>query len=257
MNIRRLRLATPLYLIALLILAACGPEGLRRTPTPEGLISPTVVVPTATPRVVLPEATPTEDATATPEPTPTETPQPTFISTPGAGPTVMVRPGINVAKEQYDEALAKWQSQGIQEYEVVVEHSSLSPWAGTWTLRVAGRGEKVDIVSYTGNSGVPTTPAMAPDTVKFLTVEQQFAVIDHVLTAGIFSELETLVDYVVTFDPALGYPASIEIKTKPNVRVTDLGSSTTVKSLKILRRGTPVVPSPVATAVTPEAGPTP
>src|SRR5206468_12063399 len=138
-----------------------------------------------------------------------------------------VKPGINVGKPQFDQALAKWRSQGIEIYEMEVQHNSLSPWAGAWTLRVSDHGGTVEIVSYAGSSGVPSTPALPPDTVKFLTVEQQFAAIQHVVTDGEFGELERLVDYVVAFDPAFGYPSSIQIKPKPNVKATDLGSSTT------------------------------
>src|SRR5439155_23235467 len=123
---------------------------------------------------------PVNRPTPTPAGTPTETPQATFISTPGTGPTLVVKPGINVGKPQLDQALAKWRSQGIEVYEMEVQHNSLSPWAGMWTLRVSDRGGTVEIVSYagrvpSGGSGVPSTPALPPDTVKFLTVEQEFA----------------------------------------------------------------------------------
>ena len=78
---------------------------------------------------------------------------------------------------------------------------------------------------------------------KFLTVEQQFAAVNHVLTAGVFGDLEALVDYVVVFDPNLGYPASLRIQPKPNVKATNLGSSTIIKSINILKRGTPTAPN--------------
>jgi hypothetical protein len=259
MDFKRALLTLPFLLFLLAILASCGPEALNQTPTPGPRTTSTAgPAPTGTPDLQPPQGTegPTQEPTAIPftptvtdtptitstptsTGTPTETPQATVISTPGAGATMVVKPGINVGKPQFDAALAKWRAHGIEQYEVTTEHISKSPWAGTWILRVSNNGDTVEIVSYTGSSGVPSTPAMPPDTVKFLTVEQQFAAVEHVLTAGQFGELERLVDYVVTFDPAFGYPSSIQIKTKPNVRSTDLGSSTTIKSLKILKQATP------------------
>jgi hypothetical protein len=260
MDFKRALLTVPfLLLLLLVILAACGPEALNQTPTPgpQTTLTPGSAPPgtpdlqpppgtdvpqqqpTAIPFTPTVTDTPTITGTPTATGTPTETPQATFITTPGVGPTMVVKPGINVGKPQFDAALAKWRAQGIEQYEVTTEHVSKSPWAGTWILRVSNNSDTVEIVSYTGSSGVPSTPAMPPDTVKFLTVEQQFAAVEHVLTAGEFGELEKLVDYIVAFDPTFGYPSSIRIKTKPNVRSTDLGSSTTIKSLKILKRATP------------------
>jgi hypothetical protein len=50
-----------------------------------------------------------------------------------------------------------------------------------------------------------------------------------------------LIEYLVTFDRALGYPVTIEVKAKENT-VADIDSETTVESLRVVKRGTPGVP---------------
>ncbi len=264
-----------LYIAALLCLlvltlASCGPE----TPTPVKpaplvVISPTVVL--RSPAPVQATGTPTSAATTAPTgtslplitaspitPIPTDTPpamststetaQPAIYTTPGTAPTVIVNPGINIIRQQYDDALAKWRAQNVEAYEVVVQYSSFAPYAGTWDLKVSG--DKIDVVSYSKDGVVPATPT-APttgDTLSFLTIDARFAVIEHRLTALQLLGVDAEVDYVVTFEPTLGYPISIEIKQKPGVARPDVESKTVVKSLTILKRGTPVVPQATVAA---------
>lgn len=253
-----------LYIVALLCLlaitlASCGPETpTPLKPAPSVGISPTVVL--SSPRPVQATGAPTSGVTtvatgtSTPLITPipagtpptmsitTETAQPAIYTTPGTAPTVVVNPGINIIRQQYDDALAKWRSQRIEAYEVVVQYSSFSPYAGTWDLRV--NGGQIDVVSYSKDGVTPITP-VAPttgDTLNFLTVDARFAVIEHRLTALQLLGVDAEVDYVVAFDPTLGYPISIEIKQKPGVARPDVESKTVVKSLAILKQGGPSAP---------------
>ncbi len=243
-NLRHRFLYVLLYLLVALAFCACDTGSPTPTvparPQPQPIATTTQVpgtpIPTSTPAPSnTPTDTPTITGTPTPTPTFTETPQATFITTPGPRPTTIVKqgPGINVARQQYEDALAKWRSHNILEYEIVVKYDSFAPFAGAWDLRVAG--DKIDIVGYTDAGGAPATPAVPGDTLSFLTVDQQFAAIEHVINGGSFGPIQSQVDYVVTFDPAFGYPASVEIKPRPNAP-PDVGSSTVVKSLNILKR---------------------
>jgi hypothetical protein len=153
------------------------------------------------------------------------------------------------ARQKYDEALAKWRSQNVIEYDVVVRNKSTAPFAGLWTLHV--NGPQIDVLSYSTSDVItPTTPPdfMVGEALKFMTVDGLFSSVETRLTAVDFgSALETRVDYLATFDPELGYPISVEIRPKPNNKGQDLASSTTIERLTIVKRSTPVPVPPTAT----------
>lgn len=147
-------------------------------------------------------------------------------------------PGINVTRQEYDAALAKWQAAGIEEYEIVVSYSQVySNRSGTWTLRV--KGGDIEVINRL-RDGVPTTPEpdMSGDMLKFLTVDAMFARIMGVLgdpnqgkiTIG-DNSYET--EYKVTFDSTLGYPQLFAVYP---IYITDNDSYTRVQSLKILAK---------------------
>lgn len=242
-----------LYLIAIIVLSSCD---LGPTPTPTvGRIeepSPTRVPPTSTTQ-------PTRPPTQTPTPTltPTQTPQPTIISIPSPQATRVITGGINLTRSQYEEALKKWRDMQVREYELVVRFEAFSPFAGTWNLHVIEGN--VEIVGYMRVPGTQTTPTVGGDALKFLAVDDRFALIEDRLArveSNSLSSIDRQSDFLVTFDSTYGYPASVEVKAKPNASVSDIDSSVRVESLKIIRRGTPVAPvTPVTPA--PPANPAP
>ncbi len=145
-------------------------------------------------------------------------------------------PGINITREQYNEALAKWLSQGVQEYELVVmEGGGLSPDA-TWKIRVRVNNGKSRVVSFRYLSGYESPPArIKPADLEYLTIEHIFAVIDEISSPeGTCKYYDT-----VRFDPNLGYPASIFYGL---AGVYDANGGIAIKSLKILKRLTPGMP---------------
>jgi hypothetical protein len=237
MKKRRTLSLVSLYLVAQLVLSSCDLSPVP-TPTVGPTASPTTVPPTSTPE---PTKTPTNSPT--PTLTPTQTPQPTIISIPSPQATSVITGGINFTRSQYDEALKKWRDLAVREYEYVVRFQAFSPFAGTWNLHIT---EGVpEITSYTRLNGTPTTPTVGGDALKFLAVDDRFLLIEDRLgrvESNSLSSLDKQSDFLVTFDSVYGYPVSVEVKAKPNASVSDIDSSVTVESLKIIRRGTPVVP---------------
>lgn len=250
-----------LCLLSILLIAACDSEAPQPTPIP-ATATPTPIVASPTPTytpTLTPTATstPTQTNTATPTSTPTDTPQPTFVSLPAPQPTTLVKKDQAEARQKYNESLAKWRSQNVVDYEVVVRQNSTAPFAGVWTLRV--NGNQIEPVSFSTLSVItPTNPPdfMVGEALKFMTVEGLFASVDARLTSEAFgTALESRVDYLTTFEPTLGYPISIEIK--PKNKAGDLASSTKVERLIIFRRNTPTPAPPTQSLPTPTSTPPP
>ena len=239
MKMQRFPILLSFCLIAQLLLSACD---LSPTPTPTvgPTASPTHVPPTATPQ---PTRTPTQ--TLTPTLIPTQTPQPTIILIPSPQATVAITGTINFTRQQYDEALKKWRAMQVREYELVVRFEAFSPFAGTWNLHVL---EGVpEIISYMNMPGTPTTPTVGGDALKFLAVDDRFALVEDRLAraeSNSLSSIDRQSDFLVTFDSTYGYPALVEVKAKPNASLSDIDSSVSVESLKIIRHGTPVALTP-------------
>lgn len=259
MKVIRPRLIFPLCLFTLIFVTACGPD---EKPTPTRLPSTPTVVASPTPvgtatSTSTPTSTATDTSTPTATSTSTETPQPTFVSIPASQPTTLVKKDVPEARQKYDEALAKWRSQNVIEYDVVVRNNSTAPFAGLWTLRV--NGPQIDVLSYSTSDVItPTTPPdfMVGDALKFMTVDGLFSSVETRLTANDFgSALETRVDYLATFDPELGYPISVEIRPKPNNKGQDLASSTSIQRLTIIKRSIPLPVPPTATLAPPPTSP--
>jgi len=239
MKTKRISSLLSLYLIGISILSACD---LSPTPVPTPTVGPTAS-PTLAPPTSTPQPTHTPTQTSTPTQTPTQTPQPTIISIPSPQATSVITGGINLTRTQYDEALKKWRDLQVREYEMVVRFEAFSPFAGTWNLHITeGLPE---IISFTRLTGTPTAPTVGGDALKFLAVDDRFLLIEDRLgrvESNSLSQIDQQSDFLVTFDSTYGYPASVEVKAKPNASVSDIDSSVRVESLKIIRRGTPVVP---------------
>jgi hypothetical protein len=150
----------------------------------------------------LPLATPTMVATATPPSS-----------------------GTNITQAQFDEALSRWRAQGVEEYELKIGYSAYSPLMGWWDLRVRASGDVSEVITYTrvGSLDAPTgglgaqgeMPTAGPGIealktdLQWLTIEGQFAQIKALLDDPTSSRFEWAGYYVVTFDPTMGYPASV------------------------------------------------
>jgi hypothetical protein len=259
MKAPRLRIIVLLSLSALIFLAACGPD---EKPTPTTIPSTPTIAASSTPigtatNTSTPTSTSTSTSTPTVTSTPTETPQPTFVSIPGPQPTTLVKKDVPEARQKYEEALARWRSQNVIEYDLVVRNNSTAPFAGLWTLHV--NGPQIDVLSYSTSDVItPTTPPdfMVGDALRFMTVDGLFSSVETRLTADDFgSALETRVDYLAKFDPELGYPISVEIRPKPNNKGQDLASSTTIERLTILKRNAALPVPPTATLSPPPPSP--
>src|SRR6187401_3515085 len=71
------------------------------------------------------------------EPTPTPTP---------------ITLTINITREEFDEAKAKWQALGVQEYRLRVDYSAYRTIMGEWTLHVRSSNGKDEIVDFVRES---------------------------------------------------------------------------------------------------------
>ena len=150
----------------------------------------------------LPPATPTAAATATPPSS-----------------------GTNITQAQLDEALNRWRTQGVEEYELKIGYSAYSPLMGWWNLRVRSTGGVGEVITYTrvGNLYAPTgglgapgemptaEPAVAAlkQDLQSLTIEGQFAEIQALLDDPTSGQFQWAGYYIITFDPTMGYPASV------------------------------------------------
>src|SRR6478672_168735 len=160
------------------------------------------------------------DSVTSTEPTATPTP------TRGIG-------GLNITREQYEEAFAKWSAQGIEEYELRVEYWAFSPFMGIWTLRISRSGGDVKLLDYkrepgldAPDGGIGSQLLMPTDEqgiqylkeqLKVLTIESQFQYIEEALT-GRWDDLKPTV--TVKLDPILGNPtyvdSSAELASEPS-----------------------------------------
>jgi hypothetical protein len=159
----------------------------------------------------------------------------TIFSDPG--PRKSPTQSINITRQEYESALAKWQAAGIQKYEMVVRYSRVySDISGTWTLRVSG--ENVEVVNRL-RDGVPTTPKPheTANALKFLIVGSMFSQIKEILDDPAQASISIggqrfEVAYHVEFDDSLGCPKSLVINP---LNITDNDSLTVVESLDVIR----------------------
>jgi hypothetical protein len=172
----------------------------------------------------------------------------TAVSTPTPPPEQR----INITRSEYEQALEKWNSQGIVEYEITVGVSALAGDLGPRTIRVRGKDlEVVDYFLWTIDGTIRVTPTATEtaEEAKDYTVEALFADVDDILTSGPFEiyllEQTHPLYYEIEFDKELGYPRSIRSNSGPSPsgrELSDLFSLTKVEGVKVLKRSSSDAP---------------
>ena len=114
------RLLALAALVPALVLAACG-------------TTPAAQVPTEVPA---PTAGPTETAMSVPQ-----------------EPTPVLEPYANFPRQQYEDAIAKWRTAGVQRYRIKSSFSAFSLLGGTWTLTVDSSAGPPNVVEYSSEAG--------------------------------------------------------------------------------------------------------
>jgi hypothetical protein len=171
------------------------------------------------------------------EPAPRPTPDPSL-------PSPTPYPRIDITRQEYDAALAKWEAARILEYEIDVAYNSVySPVSGVWRLRVTG-GRVIDYHRLTDTMPSLPEPDVNSDMLQFLTVEAMFNDIKRVLDDPTSAQITIggspfEVQYMVTFDNALGYPRTLGIYP---IFVTDNESYTEIRNLTILHTAPSLIP---------------
>jgi hypothetical protein len=152
-------------------------------------------------------------------------------------------PRINITQGEYEQALARWKAQKIEEYKITTDTRAFL--GGTLTVHVSAFGNKVEELAPDGSSFDMRTP----DAVEYLkkdTVEGLFATIDAILkdndvfkTGAMTTFGNFYMAYQVSFDPRLGYPSHIVGRpiTDPGAFVADADWDETVTSLEIIKQG--------------------
>jgi len=176
--------------------------------------------------------------------------RPSVTTTPAIPP-----PRSNITRADYNAALAKWQQQGITDYEISVYQLSLGV-NGVYQLRV--QGDQVTVLSN-------TSPYPADSSARIYTVAGLFAEIEGYLTDVERGKVEgsQILPFVywVTFDPVLGYPTSLssgcEDPIYPGAYTcpSDTSVTRTVRDLTVLAPGTATPPVPPTAATTPTIPP--
>jgi hypothetical protein len=207
---------------ALLLLSACGTPSAGQGPTPG----------------------PTETTMSVPE-----------EPTPGAAePTPVLQPYANFTKDEYEAAIAKWRTSGVQRYRLTTSFGAFSALSGTWNLTVNSSAGRPTIEEFSrgegGGRNAGITPT--PQDLHMFTVEGMFERVGEIVTnappEGLASVPKPGSDYsmyyLVTFDPTLGYPTNIEQhpKTGPVPQIADADSVLKVESLEVLEPGVPGMP---------------
>jgi hypothetical protein len=137
--------------------------------------------------------------------------------------TPVLRPLLNIARTQYEEAHNRWLSKRIDTYQISVHEVS---------MRVCSTDA---IVSNGGNN------PQAIGEYAFLgpcaTVEGLFEMVDRRLKAiePPISDEALWTSWYVSFDEELGYPNMVSTQVQPGVQVTDQNGGIEVTSLKILK----------------------
>jgi hypothetical protein len=186
------------------------------------------------------------ESTATPAASATTVAVPQADLTPSPEATTLVpKPYLNITRQQYEDALARWRSQGISRYRIAVSFNAFSPWAGSWVLTVNSANGADQVVdsqrTETTGKGAGTPPS--PEFLSALTVEGLFGRVEQLLNDAPAAGPTTPGDpfglyHEVTFDAAMGYPTRIE--SHPNVAeaIADADSVYVVNNLEVLQQGT-------------------
>ncbi|HUS15846.1 MAG TPA: DUF6174 domain-containing protein [Chloroflexia bacterium] len=137
----------------------------------------------------------------------------------------------NISRWDYDQALARWRAQGIQEYEMEVEHVCFCPEIHYQLHVVQGQLDPTRSTARDAPLSGPGETASA----QRLTVEGAFARVDRLLSGNLFSNPHAIYTQV-SFDSRLGYPNSITTQGTSSTHITDVDGSYTVKTLTVLKR---------------------
>lgn len=152
-------------------------------------------------------------------------------------------PPINITKDQYESALAKWKSHNIEAYEIWSETRAYM--GGGRRLRVSNYGEDVELIMPWRND-TPTAEDL--EYYKEYSVEGMFKTVEAMLDKEFIMESGTMsasgcfyMAYTVEFDQQLGYPsrlAGVPV-TCPHAMVNHADFDTKVTTFKILKQGAP------------------
>jgi len=151
-------------------------------------------------------------------------------------------PVINITRQQYNEALAKWRAAGIEEYQMVADTKAFL--GGTLTVRY---NNSTGTLLSKGTNGRPfaTPEPEYADYARKDTIEGMFEDIDEILqgstvlhTAAMMSSGEWYMAYRVEFDPELGYPKRVSGRpiTSGDAAVYDADFEITITEFQILKK---------------------
>jgi len=160
---------------------------------------------------------------------------------PTAAPTPSDTPPIDITRADYEQALAKWRAQKVEEYQITTEMRAFM--GGVRTLTVKDKGNSIVILEPTP---VRTPEPDSFEYVKGDTIEGMFYEIDAMLdnaqvihSPAMMSTGGFYMAYHVEFDPTIGYPRfmSGHPVTEPGVVVYDADWAKVVTELKVLKQG--------------------
>lgn len=159
-------------------------------------------------------------------------------------------PTVDISRNDYEAALARWQAQQIYEYEADIQMVSRLGFKGR--IHVTGDHAEAMPTIINGEQRVPLHEDLAGE----FTVEALFDHVGTILTRGlcpVTGEWAFPVDYYVAFHPDMGYPTRIarsayeppEWDAEGRFSTAPAHSSyrITVSNLKVLRVGVPRMPS--------------
>jgi hypothetical protein len=160
---------------------------------------------------------------------------------------------INITRDNYQAALVKWRSQGIEEYEMDLDMATPKGGragclgCGTYTLKV--HGKDVTLLNYVSPTVGYASPAGQDELSQSYIIDGLFADVDRMVTAGPMRcdrFPETLIfDYTIRFDPQLGYPTFIGETSRDTeghpMSTLECGGGilTEVRSFKVIKRSAP------------------
>jgi hypothetical protein len=126
-----------------------------------------------------------------------------------------VRPGpINITRDQYNAALAKWNSLHISDYEETIQYPSSSSWKIVVHID-RSTGTPVESVTHFDRLDGPATSNKDADFVKGSTVGALFHGLDEYVRNPFPIYIESggpeYSSINVTLDPAMGYPGSVAV----------------------------------------------
>jgi hypothetical protein len=154
----------------------------------------------------------------------------------------------NITRAQFDEARAKWQARGVQEYEIIAQLDAMG--GGTWKLRVRIDDGKPRITRFRwmneDGTEAPSPYELTPDSeyLTSLTVEGTFAEVESILSNPINRDEDYYMAYDISFDPMLGYVSELSAITlsRNGFIIRDGSYSQFVNSLRIIKSITPGMP---------------